>query len=86
MALTQLINENQLDEWMRANARLAQEVIVELLWRLVAASVPQPRTGAAWANAFVERHRPDELIVTANIHDPDARLRAYASAMEALRD
>lgn len=38
-----LINENQLDEWVRANARDAQGVIVELVWRLVAASCPNPR-------------------------------------------
>jgi len=39
---------------------------------------------ADWVRDFVARHRPDELIVTANIHDPAARLRSYALAMQAL--
>ncbi len=38
-----LITENQLDEWVRTNARDAQGVIVELVWRLVAASSPKPK-------------------------------------------
>jgi len=38
-----MITENQLDEWVRGNSRIAQEVIVELVWRLVAASAPNPR-------------------------------------------
>jgi len=37
-----IINENQIDEWVRANARNAQGLIVELVWRLVAASCPKP--------------------------------------------
>ena len=43
-----ILTENQLDEWVRGNAEHAQGVIVELVWRLVAASSPQPR----------ERHFP----------------------------
>lgn len=38
-----LVTENQLDEWVRGNAREAQELIVELVWRLVAASCPNPQ-------------------------------------------
>jgi len=38
-----LITENQLDEWVRSNAQIAQGVIVELVWRLVAASSPGPK-------------------------------------------
>ncbi len=38
-----IVTENQLDEWVRGNARDAQGVIVELVWRLVAASSPQPK-------------------------------------------
>jgi hypothetical protein len=38
-----IITENQLDEWVRGNAREAQGVIVGLVWRLVAASSPKPR-------------------------------------------
>lgn len=43
MLHNRLITENQLDEWVRGNAREAQGVIVELVWRLVAASSPNPR-------------------------------------------
>jgi hypothetical protein len=35
-----LINENQLDEWVRGNAREAQGVIVEFVYRRL---LPQPR-------------------------------------------
>lgn len=35
--------ENQLDEWVRGNSREAQGIVVELVWRLVAASSPTPR-------------------------------------------
>ena len=38
-----ILTENQLDEWVRGNATDAQGVIVELVWRLVAASSPQPK-------------------------------------------
>ena len=33
--------------------------------------------------AFVERHRPDEMMLAANIHDPAARLRSFDLAMQA---
>lgn len=38
-----IVTENQLDEWVRGNALAAQGVVVELVWRLVAASSPQPK-------------------------------------------
>ncbi len=37
-----IVTENQLDEWVRGNSRAAQGLIVELVWRLVAASSPRP--------------------------------------------
>ncbi|MGE8234229.1 MAG: LLM class flavin-dependent oxidoreductase [Stenotrophomonas sp.] len=33
--------------------------------------------------AFVERHRPDEMMLAANIYDPAARLRSFDLAMQA---
>jgi hypothetical protein len=33
--------------------------------------------------AFVERHRPDELLLTANIFDHAARVRSFELAMQA---
>jgi len=37
-----IITENRLDAWVRGNAVKAQGVVVELIWRLVAASSPGP--------------------------------------------
>jgi luciferase family oxidoreductase group 1 len=53
---------------------------------LACAAVGSPSTVTRWIGQFVARHRPDELIVTANIHDPAARLRSYELAMRALSD
>jgi hypothetical protein len=33
--------------------------------------------------AFVQRHRPDELILTANIFDHAARVRSFELTMDA---
>ncbi len=33
--------------------------------------------------AFAERHRPDEMMLAANIHDPAARLQSFDLAMQA---
>lgn len=37
-----IVTENKLDTWVRDNAQIAQGRIVELVWRLVAASCPSP--------------------------------------------
>jgi len=37
-----LVKENQLDAWVRGNEREAQELVVDLVYRLVAASCPNP--------------------------------------------
>jgi len=37
-----IVTENELDDWVRSHARLAEGAIVELLYRLVLASCPQP--------------------------------------------
>jgi hypothetical protein len=47
--------------------------------------VGAPDTVRAGMQAFVARHRPDELMITANIFDHSARLRSFAMAMEAWR-
>ncbi len=51
---------------------------------LSCAAVGSPDTVRTAVDAFVQRHRPDELILTANIFDHDARLRSFALAMDAL--
>ena len=49
---------------------------------LACSVVGAPATVREGMAAFVARHRPDELIVTANVHDHAARLRSYELAME----
>lgn len=57
-----IISENQLDEWVRGNARDAQGVIVELVWRLVAASSPQPNERRFPLGDSIGQHGPDGLL------------------------
>lgn len=52
---------------------------------LSCAAVGAPATVRERVAAFVARHQPDELIFTANIHDPAARLRSFELAMDAVR-
>ncbi|KFN41022.1 LLM class flavin-dependent oxidoreductase [Arenimonas oryziterrae] len=51
---------------------------------LACAVVGAPDTVRAGIAAFVARHRPDELLLTANIFDHAARLHSFALAMQAL--
>jgi luciferase family oxidoreductase group 1 len=46
-------------------------------------AVGSPATVRAAMQDFVERHRPDELVLTANIFDHAARVRSFELAMEA---
>ena len=57
-----LINENQLDAWVRGNARDAQELIVELVWRLVATSCPKPRERRFPLGDSIGQHGPDGVL------------------------
>jgi len=57
-----LLTENQLDEWVRGNAEAAQGVIVEALFRLVAASVPRPHERRFPLADSVGQHGPDGLL------------------------
>lgn len=54
-----LLTENLLDDWVRGNARDAQGVVVELVWRLVAASVPKPRERRFPLGDSIGQHGPD---------------------------
>ena len=45
-----------------------------------------PASVRAQLAALIERHRPDELILTAQIHDHAARLRSFEIAAEALAE
>lgn len=50
---------------------------------LACRAVGAPRTVRRAMQAFVERHRPDELILTANIFDHAQRVRSFELAMDA---
>jgi luciferase family oxidoreductase group 1 len=52
---------------------------------LACATVGDPREVADGLRAFVARHRPDELLLTANIFDHALRLRSFELAAAALR-
>jgi luciferase family oxidoreductase group 1 len=55
---------------------------------LACSAVGSPESVRAALRMFIERHRPDEVILTGQIHDHAARLRSFeiaAEAMEALR-
>ncbi len=57
-----LVTENQLDQWVRGNARDSQELIVELIWRLVAASCPNPRERRFPLGDSIGQHGPDGVL------------------------
>ena len=57
-----IINENQLDAWVRGNAREAQELAVNLVYRLVAASCPNPRERRFPLGDSIGQHGPDGIL------------------------
>jgi len=65
-----IITENQLDEWVRANAQKAQGVIVELVYRLVVASSPNPKERRFPLGDSIGQHGPDGLLNTDSPFDP----------------
>jgi hypothetical protein len=58
------ITENQLDDWVRGNARDAQGLIVELVWRLVAASSPNPKQRRFPLGDSIGQPGPDGVLDT----------------------
>lgn len=65
-----LITENQLDEWVRGNARDAQGLIVELVYRLVAASCPRPKERRFPLGDSIGQPGPDGVLNTDIGFDP----------------
>jgi len=51
---------------------------------LSVSAVGAPETVKAQLDALVARYRPDELILTGNIWDPEARMRSFAIGAEAM--
>lgn len=65
-----ILTENQLDEWVLCNARDAQGVIVELIWRLVAASCPAPLDRRFPLGDSIGQHGPDGILNVSLSFDP----------------
>ncbi len=63
--------------------RYAPQVLAGVDEALSCSAVGSVATVRARIRAFIERHQPDELILTANVHDASARLRSFELAMEA---
>ena len=63
--------------------RYAPPVLAGVDEALSCSAVGSVATVRARIRAFIERHQPDELILTANVHDASARLRSFELAMEA---
>lgn len=59
-----IISENQLDEWVRGNSEKAQGLIVELIWRLVAASSPKPKERRFPLSDSIGQPGPDGVLNT----------------------
>ena len=57
-----VVTENQLDNWVRANPQEAQGLIVELVWRLAAASSPSPLERRFPLGDSIGQHGPDGVL------------------------
>lgn len=64
------ITESQLDAWVRDNPRDAQGVVVELVWRLVAASCPRPIERRFPLGDSIGQHGSDGDLTVATGFDP----------------
>jgi hypothetical protein len=73
MSHNRIITENQLDEWVRGNARIAQGVIVELVWRLVSASSPRPNERRFPLGDSIEQPGPDGVLIRTSISPLSSR-------------
>ena len=65
-----MITENQLDNWVRGNARDAQGVVVELVYRLWAAACPKPRERRIPLPDSIGQSGTDGILDTAFSYDP----------------
>jgi len=70
MSRNRIVTENQLDEWVRGHAQEAQGVIVELVYRLVAASVPRPKERRFPLGDSIGQSGPDGFLHADSGFDP----------------
>lgn len=65
-----VIKEEKLDSWVDANAHEAQGTIVDLVWRLVAASCPNPLERRFPLGDSIGQHGPDGILHVKNGYAP----------------
>ncbi|WP_221623083.1 hypothetical protein, partial [Burkholderia sp. Bp8986] len=65
-----LVTENFLDEWVRGHSREAQGLVVELVWRLAAASSPRPTNRRFPLGDSIGQHGPDGELETDYPYEP----------------
>jgi hypothetical protein len=65
-----IVTENELDQWVRGNSREAQGLIVELVWRLAAASCPRPKDRRFPLGDSIGQHGADGFLDVALGSDP----------------
>jgi alkanesulfonate monooxygenase SsuD/methylene tetrahydromethanopterin reductase-like flavin-dependent oxidoreductase (luciferase family) len=53
---------------------------------LSVSAIGSPETAGRQMREFIERTRPDELMVTAQVFDHQARLKSFELLMEAVRE
>lgn len=70
MLHNRIITENKLDAWVRGNAEKAQGIIVELIWRLISASSPQPKERRFPLGDSIGQHGPDGVLNTEFAYNP----------------
>ena len=65
---------------------LSRDARAALVSVLSAAAIGSPQKARQQLFDFVERTKPNEIIVTAQIYDPHARLRSYELLVKAVSD
>lgn len=67
------------------DAELGSDIRRAVDYALRISAVGSPETVAARLSSLIAEHRPDEVILTAQIHDPEARKRSVEIAAQAMQ-
>ena len=65
-----VVTESRLDNWVRANPQEAQGIVVELVWRLAAASSPNPLERRFPLGDSIGQHGPDGVLNVGAGYEP----------------
>ncbi|MEP2581028.1 MAG: MsnO8 family LLM class oxidoreductase, partial [Roseibium sp.] len=68
------------------SAEIPAPVMAQVNHALSCSATGSPATIRDRLQGLIEKHRPDELMVTGMIHDPAARIRSFEIASEVLAD